>query len=130
VHFESWPDEEICEKWIDETLKERWASLAAVREMVLKKIEEKRADGAIGASLEAAVTVVTNDTKVMKVLKEHKDFLRYLFIVSQVNLKEGDTDVVVEKAKGEKCSRCWNYSEAVGSDPGHPALCERCVKNI
>ena len=64
------------------------------------------------------------------ILEEYKEFLRYLFIVSQVHLKKGEPDITVEKAKGEKCSRCWNYSEAVGRDPGHPTLCERCVKNI
>ncbi|MFH1563504.1 MAG: zinc finger domain-containing protein [Nitrospirota bacterium] len=32
-----------------------------------------------------------------------------------------------KKAKGEKCSRCWNYSVAVGINIEHPTLCERCM---
>ena len=36
--------------------------------------------------------------------------------------------VLVEKASGEKCMRCWCYSDTVGTDPAHPDLCERCAK--
>ena len=129
VHLESWPDEKAGEKWIDKELQEKWKVLAGIREAVLKKIEEVRSSGKIGASLEAAVTVVTNDDN-MEVLEERKEFLRYLFIVSQVSLKKGEPDILVEKAKGEKCSRCWNYSDKVGMDKSHPTLCERCIKNI
>src|SRR2546425_370986 len=31
-----------------------------------------------------------------------------------------------ERAPGEKCPRCWNI-RALGQDPRHPDLCERCV---
>jgi isoleucyl-tRNA synthetase len=130
VHLETWPEEKAYGKWIDKKLEEKWAVLAQIREDVLKKIEARRAAGDIGASLEAAVTVSTDDAGKMSVLKEHRDLLRYLFIVSQAHLKEGAPEIVVEKAKGAKCSRCWNYSEKVGSDAAHPTLCERCVKNI
>jgi isoleucyl-tRNA synthetase len=130
VHLENWPDDKAYEKWIDKTLQDKWAVLTAVREEALKRIEDVRTSGAIGASLEAAVTVSTDDAGKMKVLQEHKDFLRYLFIVSQAHLKEGKPEITVEKAKGEKCSRCWNYSEAVGRDKSHATLCERCVDNI
>ena len=76
------------------------------------------------------MTLVTDDPDLKKILQEKKDFLRYLFIVSKVELKDGSPEVLIEKAKGAKCSRCWNYSEAVGSHKDHPTLCERCVKNI
>lgn len=130
VHLESWPDEKSCEKWVDKALHEKWVILAGIREEVMKKIEDKRQAGIIGSSLEAAVTITANDEKVMKVLGEYKGFLRYLFIVSQAQLREGQYDILVEKAKGSKCSRCWNYSEMVGMDKAHPTLCERCIKNI
>ncbi len=38
----------------------------------------------------------------------------------------GEITVGVAKAAGAKCSRCWNYSAAVGGDAEHPELCERC----
>jgi isoleucyl-tRNA synthetase len=130
VHLESWPSVETCKGWIDESLEKKWSVLVNIREEILKKLEEKRATGEIGSGLEASVTIITNDPQTKKMLSEHKDFLRYLFIVSNVELKDGESAVVIEKAKGSKCSRCWNYSVEVGSHKDHPALCERCVKNI
>jgi isoleucyl-tRNA synthetase len=41
--------------------------------------------------------------------------------------------VLVERAPGEKCQRCWNWSTRVGSFADEPELCERCypvVKSI
>jgi isoleucyl-tRNA synthetase len=40
----------------------------------------------------------------------------------------GDLVIVgVQKAKGKKCERCWNYSTQVGINPTWPTVCERCV---
>ena len=38
--------------------------------------------------------------------------------------------VEVRHADGQKCGRCWTWSPAVGQDPEHPALCERCLPVI
>lgn len=130
VHLESWPDEKACDRWIDENLDKKWDLLIRMRDEVLKKLEEKRVSQEIGSGLEASVTIVTNDALAKSVLNEEKDFLRYLFIVSNVELKDGSSAISIEKAKGDKCSRCWNYSPEVGKDKDHPALCERCVSNI
>ena len=67
-------------------------------------------------------------------LAAHRDFLRYLFIVSEVELLEPNTQlaadtivVTISRARGEKCERCWNYSTRVGESIGYPEVCERCV---
>jgi isoleucyl-tRNA synthetase len=69
-------------------------------------------------------------------LKRHQDDLRYLFIVSQVELAElpgqvafdtGSIKGIVGRADGEKCERCWNYSTRVGESERYPTVCERCV---
>lgn len=39
----------------------------------------------------------------------------------------GKLAVSVTKAAGEKCERCWIYSDELGSDPEHPTLCPRCA---
>jgi len=139
IHTQDWPDEREYGRWADTALDEKWSRLIEVRESVLKKIEEKRQEGVIGSSLAASVTVISGDDKYKRVLKDNRDILRYLFIVSQVEVEEpsgtsgigaeGTPSVIVrvEKARGEKCQRCWNYSERVGSDKDHPTLCERCV---
>jgi isoleucyl-tRNA synthetase len=130
VHLESWPSDALCSGWIDESLEKKWSLLIGMREEVLKSLEQMRAAGEIGSGLEASVTIVTSDPEMKSLLNEKKDFLRYLFIVSSVELKEGESTVLIGKAGGSKCSRCWNYSPEVGSHKDHPTLCERCVKNI
>ena len=63
-------------------------------------------------------------------LLESKKDLPSIFVVSQTEVKEGkeDLEIIIEHAKGNKCARCWNYSESVGKDKRYPDLCERCVK--
>jgi isoleucyl-tRNA synthetase len=35
--------------------------------------------------------------------------------------------IVVFKARGNKCERCWKYDTAIGSDEAHPTVCPRCA---
>ena len=59
-----------------------------------------------------------------------KDSLAELFIVSKVTIREGEEDIRISKAPGEKCVRCWCFSETVGKNHEHPELCERCAAVI
>ena len=38
--------------------------------------------------------------------------------------------VAVSKAGGEKCQRCWVFSEELGRDANHPNICPRCLQNL
>jgi isoleucyl-tRNA synthetase len=50
-----------------------------------------------------------------------------LFIVSQVEVQPGTKKrVIVERAGGTKCERCWKYSTAVGQDADFPTVCDAC----
>jgi isoleucyl-tRNA synthetase len=108
-----------------------WKTVRAVRESVLKALEEARNQKLIGANLQAQVTLTAADP-VFSALDRFKDDLRYFFIVSAVELKKGATNgdspviVQVSKAAGEKCERCWNFSTHVGEDKNYPTVCERC----
>jgi isoleucyl-tRNA synthetase len=109
-----------------------WTTLLAVREQVLKELETARNNKLIGKSLEAQVKISAADS-VYSVLDRYRDQLRYLFIVSAVTLEPktsgngtGSVAVVVSKAEGQKCERCWNYSTHVGEDASYPSVCERC----
>jgi isoleucyl-tRNA synthetase len=111
---------------------EEWATLRGVRDEVLKALEEARNSKLIGGGLEAQVTITAADP-VYATLARHRDRLRYLFIVSAVKLEQaasgnGSSGVTirVEKAPGQKCERCWNYSTRVGEDSAYPTVCERC----
>jgi hypothetical protein len=38
--------------------------------------------------------------------------------------------IIVSKAKGEKCDRCWHISLSTGTILHRPELCTRCAKTI
>lgn len=108
----------------------RWERLFAVRDDVLKALEEARIAKQIGSSLEAKV-VLTADKDTTLFLADYFEQLRYIFIVSQVEVHEGDAFAVkIERAAGEKCERCWNYSTRVGESEQFPTVCERCVSAL
>jgi isoleucyl-tRNA synthetase len=108
-----------------------WETLLAVREQVMKALEEERNAKRIGKSIEAQLAITASDPA-YSVLKRYEADLRYLFIVSQVTLAQGSGNgtagvhVEVKKADGAKCDRCWNYSTHVGEDKTYPTICERC----
>ena len=117
----------------DPKQQEDWTKLLAVRDQVLKALEEARNKKEIGKSLEAQVKVTASDPY-YPVLERYKPDLRYAFIVSQVELERGpgrngtgQLAVEVAKADGKECERCWNYSTRVGEDAKYPTLCERCT---
>ena len=65
----------------------------------------------------------------LEFLQNNSDILPAIFITSQVEIKAGankELEVEVGAAEGEKCERCWTYSETVGLDHDHPTLCKRC----
>jgi len=96
---------------------------------VLRVLEESRIAKHIGSSLEARVRVLATG-KTLDLLKGYRDDLRYLFIVSEVELIESENETVsitVEPARGSKCERCWNYSTHVGESKRFPTVCERCL---
>jgi len=109
-----------------------WTTLRAVRDEVLKALEEARNSKQIGGSLEAQIALAAAEP-IYAVLARYRDQLRYLFIVSAVKLEQatpgnGSSGVIVRvsKAEGQKCERCWNYSTRVGEDTAYPTVCERC----
>jgi isoleucyl-tRNA synthetase len=105
----------------------RWERIFVIRDEVLKALEDARGNKQIGSSLEAKV-VLTTDKETTRFLLDYFDQLRYIFIVSQVEIHEGDAfKVEIQKADGAKCERCWNYSTRVGEFEKYPTVCERCI---
>ncbi len=114
----------------DAELAATWERIFTLRDEVLKALETARNDKQIGSSLEARV-VLTTDKATTRLLLDYYDQLRYIFIVSQVEVHEGDaTAVEIQKADGEKCERCWNYSTRVGEFDKYPTVCERCAEAL
>ncbi len=105
-----------------------WERLFEIRDEVLRALEAARVAKQIGSSLEAKVKLNASG-ETFKLLNAHQSELRYLFIVSQVELNEtagADVSITVTTADGEKCERCWNYSTRVGESEKFPTVCERC----
>lgn len=118
---------------------QKWERIARLREDVKKALEIKRAEKFIGASLEAKVILHCSEELYGFASSCHQE-LAPLFIVSEVELRKDESgefhgdyeglSVTVEKASGEKCERCWIYSETVGQNPSHPTLCARCAEQV
>ena len=115
----------------DDTLLGNWDRLFEIRDEVLQSLEESRIAKRIGSSLEARLEISAAGDS-YDLLVRYRDQLRYIFIVSQVevlNSDEGVSGVVVKvlPAEGNKCERCWNYSTRVGQSTRYPDVCERCM---
>ncbi len=109
-----------------------WEGLFKLRELVLPSLEKERQAKTIGKSLEAKVTL-SGSNPLLTDAKTHLAALRELLNVSQLEVHvapangEPTLDIVVGKALGQKCERCWHWEEDVGANAKHPTLCGRCV---
>ena len=134
VHLEAfWKESELAPVDTQHLkLQQEWEALLKVRVEVLKALEAARERKEIGAGLEAQVTLHAPDA-IFPVLEKYRNELRYIFIVSRVELlKSSSTNgsdglkITVARAPGQKCERCWNYSTHVGENTNYPMVCERC----
>ncbi|WP_020411439.1 isoleucine--tRNA ligase [Microbulbifer variabilis] len=118
-----------------------WAAIAEVKTAVNKVLEEQRGAGAIGGSLQAAVTLYASDDLREKLL-ELENELRFVLICSSTSVQplsdaagaeatemEG-LKVSVSKVDHPKCARCWHYRADVGGNSDYPDICGRCVENV
>jgi isoleucyl-tRNA synthetase len=115
------------------TLAADFESLLKVRDEAMKAMEIARKDKLIRRSEEAGVTIYAPH-ELEKLLHQYKNELRYLLVVSGVEIQpaaEGNEvaglRVEVQKAAGQKCERCWFYSTEVGKSARYPTVCERCL---
>jgi isoleucyl-tRNA synthetase len=132
IFFHTWKD--LLPKQDGEAeLVARWKRLREIRAAVAKRLEETRAAGAIGSSLQAEVTIEAGGAD-LALLRSLGDDLRFVLITSQAGLRpstgEGIVNIEVAPSAHPKCERCWHYRADVGSDPGHPTICGRCVSNL
>jgi isoleucyl-tRNA synthetase len=108
-----------------------WEQLIQVRHEVLKALEVARQSKAIGAPLEAMVRLHAGD-ELFPLLAKYANELAGLFIVSQVELERGSGElrVEIERARGEKCERCWKYTTDVGANSAFPTVCAACAEAV
>lgn len=114
----------------DEALLAKWSRIREVRDAVNKEIENVRAAGQVGSSLQANVklAVPAEDHALLASLGED---LKFVLITSVVDLDQsGALAVQVTPSTATKCERCWHWRDDVGHDPAHPSLCSRCTSNL
>ena len=139
VHLDSFP--QLGVELIDPALEARFDQLLAVRGEVSRLLEQARTAKLIGSGLEAKVLLSAAAGPLRDLLQEAAPDLATLFIVSRAELVDNLADGVasealpglairIERAEGDKCPRCWNYSTDIGTSPDHPELCARCTKAL
>jgi isoleucyl-tRNA synthetase len=119
-----------------------WAQVLQIRDEVNRVLEKARRDEVVGATLQADVTLFVSEL-LHDVLSLLKDELRFVLITSKVDIQPfaDKTEqavateieglwVEVQASQGQKCERCWHYSNDVGTDEDNSSLCGRCVTNI
>ena len=119
-----------------------WPAFIGLKSDVARQLERLRTAGAIGAPLDAEVTVYATPAQAAR-FTALGDELRFLLITSQARVIVTDTApqeaspthaegvwIEVNPSSQPKCVRCWHLRADVGSDPRHPELCARCVVNI
>ena len=123
----------------DDEFMARWEKIHEMREDVKKALEIARTNKVIGASLDAKVTLYA-DGEVYDFAKSVEDMLKTVFMVSEFQLVKGNDgefkgdvegmSITATHAQGEKCARCWSFTNDIGADAKHPTICARCAQVI
>ena len=97
----------------------------------MRRLEDVRTEGKIGASLQAEVVLHASGDD-YAALQSLGDDLKFVLIVSQAELVQGTGELRVEIAptSHQKCARCWHWRADVGTDADHPEICGRFVSNL
>jgi len=105
----------------------KWERLRELRNPVRKKIEELRAAGQVGSSLQAEVDFHADggDDELLRSLGEDLKFVM-LTSAARVHRASGELRVEVAPSLQRKCERCWHYRPDVDDE----ALCGRCRSNL
>ena len=125
IHLTTFKDLEL--DFDVEKIKADMEELFKVRKDVFKALENARAQGLIGKSLEAHVVLHVSDAQ-KEIMDRVLSNAAQWFIVSKVTFTTDELEqfevcqVQVEKATGHVCPRCWNYTESDNED----GLCDRC----
>ncbi|MEO5692228.1 MAG: isoleucine--tRNA ligase [Usitatibacter sp.] len=132
VFFHTWKD--VLPRQDGEAeLLVRWKRIREIRAEVTRKLEEVRAEGRIGSSLQAEVKV-EGKLSDKELLRSLGDDLKFVLITSQATVGEESDEALVNvevtPSTQPKCERCWHWRSDVGSDRLHPTICGRCVANL
>lgn len=138
-----WP--RVKPEFLNEEINVKWTKIIELRDIVTRAIEPIRAEKKIGSSLETSVYIqVSNNPELQAILESVQKSLASIFITSQAYIaneqntpeetlnihEEGDYKIFVSPAKGEKCERCWKFSETIGENEAHKTICLDCAEAV
>ena len=142
------------EEWQDPQIKEKFNHFLKIRHTLYPQMERLRREKKIGSSLETKA-VLRLPEKAFAQIQHSLDDLREFLIVSQVECTQAEhartqaeharaqaertqaertpsspggagAQMEVQKADGEKCARCWNYSKQLNPEQ----ICPKCISNL
>jgi len=111
----------IPKDWANDVLKKKWENLYRIKQEVNIAIEEKRTNKEIGSSLEADILIHAHENEFN--LLEGLDLEEYFITSNAKKIKDEKSKlkIIVKKAIGTKCPRCWKILEN---------KCSRCEEAI
>ncbi len=123
--------------WDNKEIHTLFETLLEVRSEVSKVLEPMRKNKEIGSSLDAEITI-SGPEKLMSTLETYRshpslDHLKELFIVSKVSLQKVSAEgvqVSAIKSQGEKCTRCWHYSDGFVKVETYVDVCPKCAEAL
>ncbi|WWO97586.1 MAG: isoleucine--tRNA ligase [Candidatus Dasytiphilus stammeri] len=142
----------FTEEWFDLVMdldknslinKDFWDELVTVRYDINKALEKTRREKKIRESLSVGIVIYTTGSIAEK-LKTLGSELKFFLLTSSAEVRDyklapissihsqsiSQFKLVLYKASGTKCLRCWNYTTDIGQNKQFPELCGRCVTNI
>lgn len=130
VLFHTWHEFPPINEKAEAELVKKWTAVRSVREAVTAAIEPLRSGKTVGSSLQAEVAIHAPEP-LAGYLKALGEELRFALLVSKVSVDTADAlHVTAQASAGEKCERCWHYTDDVGSVAQHATICKRCADNI
>jgi len=141
VQLADWPEPPA--EWLDEALEEKYNQILRLRQEIYRPIEQARDKNLFKRPLDGEVILYAPDevAQIVRSLEGGVEGFAELLLVSRVVLrgageapaeawesaKFAGLKVVVQRAAGEKCPRCWLVREDIGADESYPEVCARCA---
>ena len=114
----------------------KWNIIKNIRKVITGAIEKKRAEKLIGSSLEANVIIYVKEDLKKKIEEINFDEIAITSSFQLLDYKNkkdyfaleeiDDVAVTVEKTDGQKCERCWKYTDILQDKQ----ICQRCDEAI
>jgi isoleucyl-tRNA synthetase len=109
----------------------KFDTLLGLRGKIMQAVEAAQKAKTIGGTLEAKVVVRVAAKDEVEVVREYREELDEIFVISDLDLEESESfSIEISRTPNPRCDRCWRYREDVGGNPAHPMLCVRCADAV